>query len=521
MKGSSHGAAIAATTTTIAGIAATTTTIAGIAATTTTIAAIAATETTTPTPDARKPSAQPRTIAIIGGGFSGTSLAIHLLRQPYPTGAQLVIIDPQEQPGPGLAYATRDYPYPLNVAAAQMSLDPAHPADFLEFLGGQGIQAAGGDYLPRQVFGDYLRERFQAAARDSTGLRASHRRGRVLQLRRTADGGWDLWLDDGTVQRADIVVLALGNPPPARLPEFAPIANSRHYVDDPWSIGECAHENIDSVLLVGSGLTMIDAALRLAAIRPRAHHIHVLSRHGLLPQSQATDSRPPLKPELREAVGADRPSALSRALRAKARDVHAAGGDWREIVATLRPQLPTLWRDLDEARRGRFLRHLRSYWEVHRHRVPAGPLAAVRSLERLGVLEVHAGRIESMRILEDSVEVTWRPRGAQRSRAWLVDRVVNCTGPDMRVTRNPDPLVQSLLAGGWIRADAQGLGIEVGADSRVLSRTGAPVDSLYYLGPWLRTRDWEATAVPELREHAVRLARDLVASLARSATPAP
>jgi uncharacterized NAD(P)/FAD-binding protein YdhS len=125
------------------------------------------------------------------------------------------------------------------------------------------------------------------------------------------------------------------------------------------------------------------------------------------------------------------------------------------------------------------------------------------------VPEVHAGRIEAMRLLEVSVEVTWRPRGSPRSRARLVDRVVNGTGPDMRVTRNPDPLVQSLLAGGLVRADAQGLGrgIEVAADGRGISRDGAPVDSHCCIGPGLRTRDWEATAVPELRELAARLAR--------------
>jgi uncharacterized NAD(P)/FAD-binding protein YdhS len=187
------------------------------------------------------------------------------------------------------------------------------------------------------------------------------------------------------------------------------------------------------------------------------------------------------------------------------------GGDWREVIASLRGRLPALWASLGPGPRARFLRHLRAYWEVHRHRVPAGPLAAVRSLERLGVLEVHAGRIESLLRMEDSVEVTWRPRGTQRSRAWLVDRVVNCTGPDMRVARNPDPLVQSLLASGLMRPDAVGLGIDLAADGRVISRAGAPVDSLYYLGPWLRARDWEATAVPELREHATRLAQHLAA----------
>lgn len=88
--------------------------------------------------------------------------------------------------------------------------------------------------------------------------------------------------------------------------------------------------------------------------------------------------------------------------------------------------------------------------------------------------------------------------------------MVNCAGPDSRVTRNPDLLVQSLLAGGWIRPDAHALGIDVAPDGRVISRDRTPVDRLHYLGPWLRARDREATAVPELREHAARLARVLL-----------
>jgi uncharacterized NAD(P)/FAD-binding protein YdhS len=196
-------------------------------------------------------------------------------------------------------------------------------------------------------------------------------------------------------------------------------------------------------------------------------------------------------------------------LGALAREVHAAGGDWREVLALARQHLPTAWRELPDLERARFLRHVRSLWDVHRHRVPAGPLGAVQSLARLGVLHVHAGRLEEVNPCDDSVEVIWRPRGAAKSRAWLVDRVINCTGPDPCAKRSQDPLVRSLLANGLIRCDSQSLGIDVAADGRVISRDGTPVDSLYYLGPWLRARDWEATAVPELREHAARLARQL------------
>ena len=97
--------------------------------------------------------------------------------------------------------------------------------------------------------------------------------------------------------------------------------------------------------------------------------------------------------------------------------------------------------------------------------------------------------------------------------------MVNCPGPDAQVARHADPLVQNLLAAGWIRADAHGLGIDVAPDGRVIGGDGRPVNRLHYLGPWLRARDWEATAVPELRVHASRLAQLLANEPALVASP--
>jgi len=468
-------------------------------------------------PRVTSPAGPARRIVIVGAGFSGITVAIHLLRHAasgaFPQGLILDLIDPRHEIGAGVAYATRDYPYPLNVAAGQMSLDGAKPTDFLDYVRGQGIHASAGDYLPRQVYGEYLRARFAEARNHAANTECTHRRASVLQLRRGNDGQWELWLDDGSTLHADDVVLALGNPPPANLPELAAIARTERCVRDPWSIGSVEHLGIDSVLLVGSGLTMIDAALRLAAIRPRVRHIHVLSRHGLLPEPQATAPSPPMKPDVTGALEAARGStrALVRTFRALIRDVRAAGGDWREVLALARSQLPRQWHSLDQAQRARFLRHVRALWDVHRHRVPVGPLSAVQALERNGVLKMHAGRLESVKLAEDAVEVIWRPRGASRTRAWLVDRVINCTGPESRADRDADPLVQSLFANGFIRCDSLSLGLDFADDGRPISRDGAPVDRLYYLGPWLRARDWEATAVPELREHAARLAERLAA----------
>ena len=98
----------------------------------------------------------------------------------------------------------------------------------------QGIHAAAGDYLPRQVYGDYLRARLAEAARAAAGARVDCVTPRArAAAAAAATAGWELWLDDGSALRADDVVLALGNPPPACLPGLAPLAASGRYVAIP------------------------------------------------------------------------------------------------------------------------------------------------------------------------------------------------------------------------------------------------------------------------------------------------
>jgi uncharacterized NAD(P)/FAD-binding protein YdhS len=200
---------------------------------------------------------------------------------------------------------------------------------------------------------------------------------------------------------------------------------------------------------------------------------------------------------------------LVRVVRRLSREVTAAGGDWREVINTVRKIAPELWTGLSIAERQRFLRHVRPLWDVHRHRLAP---AAAQELQRLragGGLTVLAGALERASVTRSGIEVVWRPRGAQHRERCVVSRIINCTGPDYRPAQSNDVLVQSLLASGLIAPDPLELGIRVTADSEVVGADGRIVKGLYYIGPWLRARDWEATAVPELREHARRLAERL------------
>ena len=454
-----------------------------------------------------------RTIAIIGAGFSGTATAIHLLRCAR-TALRIVLIDDQPQTGAGLAYAAEQRDCLLNVPAGQMSLDASRPSEFVEFIARQGIRVGAHDFLSRALYGRYLSQSLQEAT-ESTGAECARIWGRVTRLAQLHDRArsWRIDLDDGHLILADEVVLAVGNPRPARPAALQAIRGTNWYVHDPW--GAWPQERPERaprrVLLLGTGLTMADVALRLVLRGPQPPEILVLSRHGRLPRPQTAFSRATLLPDavasIRAAGGSLR--RLVRVVRALSHRVSGAGGDWREIINAVRKIAPELWAGLSIADRRRFLRHVRPLWDVHRHRLPPAAGQELQRLRDAGRLIVLAGSIERANVTRAGIELVWRPRGAQQRERTIVGRIFNCTGPDYHPARSDDTLVQSLLASGLITPDPLELGIRVTDGNEVIAADGRVANGLYYVGPWLRARDWEATAVPELREHARRLAERL------------
>jgi uncharacterized NAD(P)/FAD-binding protein YdhS len=283
------------------------------------------------------------------------------------------------------------------------------------------------------------------------------------------------------------------------------------YIHDPWrtpkSIG-AAH----SVLIVGSGLTMVDVALSLSLEGGKMPTVRTISRHGLLPLGQ-TIFRPTAVQGSGEILLSNASSVrrVFSASRALAREVERSGGDWREVVTFIRHLAPELWRTLPPAERRRFLRHAQSYWDIHRHRLPPHMAQRIDHMRRSGRLRIHAGRIRQLLPEGDELRVVWRRRGSGENESFAVNAVINATGPDYSVKRSSDPLIRSLRDQGLVSADDLDLGLRTGENGACVSADGAPSRELYYLGPMLRADHWEATAAPELRAHAERLARHLAA----------
>ena len=456
-----------------------------------------------------------RTIAIVGAGFSGTVVAINLLQQ-QPAAATRVILLDRAPPGRGVAYADREYPYLLNVPAGRMSAEAGDPLEFLRFALTRIPGVTAQDFLPRSLYGEYLESRLCAAEANAvTGVRLERVLGTATSVQLLNRGPRHcVSLADGESLLADDVVLALGNPPSAPLPGAEKLVGSARYIADPWSVPATFRAG-ERVLVVGTGLTMADVVVAGASAAQRDVQFYAISRHGLVPPSQAAIGHEPVQVDTRRLIEAATFStrALFRAIRELADDFGRRGGDWREVINHIRNIAPQLWQRMPARERQRFLRHLRPYWDIHRHRLPRQTLAEIEKLRRERKLSVHAGRILGLECVADQVRVTWRPRGARTSATLLVDRVINCTGPDYDPRRSRDPLLVSLLAQGVAVPDALGLGVRTAAFGALLDVQGRTSKGLYYVGPMLRPDHWESTAVPELRAHATRLAHHLTSAV--------
>lgn len=448
------------------------------------------------------------TVGIVGGGFAGVLTAICLLRAAADR-LRVVVIEATGRPSRGVAYGTPHASHLLNVPACRMSALAQEPDHFVRWLQERGHSADPQSFAPRRVYGDHLESILeQERSRKPESLQIV--RGEVINLEKAAQsGGIRLVLADSSTLDADRVVLALGNFSAANPPiSQDSVFDSPRFIRDTWAPG--ALETIrpdDDVLFIGAGLTMVDVLMhRLEAAHPGKHV--AISRHGLLPQPHA-----PARALPGCAIARPFPTTARGLLRSVRVALAAEGAEWRAVIDSLRADTAALWQALPLAEQSRFLRHLRCYWDVHRHRVPPAAHTRLRAAIESEKFCVIAGRIRHMRLAGAKVSITVKPRGQGQPRELLVDRVVNCTGPNADYRRLDSPLVRNLRESGEIQPDTLGLGIATTADWEVVDARGRASKLLFTLGGACRPRLWESIAVPELRHQAVGVAECVIRSL--------
>jgi uncharacterized NAD(P)/FAD-binding protein YdhS len=460
-------------------------------------------------------SAPVQRVAIVGGGAAGALAAVHLLREPRErTGLEIELIDRTGTFGAGVAYGTEDPLHLLNVPAVRMGAIHGHPEHFHEWLAERGEPVAEEAFLPRGLYAAYIRDLLARAEREAADARLRRRGGEVVTITEQAGPGvapLELTFADGERVAADRLILALGplgGGDPIRVP--AELKCSGVYVADPWEAGALDPVRSDrSVLIVGTGLTMVDVALSLGetADGPR---IRAVSRHGLVPRRHRRDLTNLRRFHIPMETGELEP--VVAAVFAQICRVSQQGDDWRDVIDSMRPISPQLWRSLQVEDKQRFLTEFQRLWDVHRFRMAPDVADRFEALEAAGRVVTEAGAIVSVEPHGKRARVFLRTPGSHDLDTVEVDRVINCSGAGCDLRRQAPPVLAGLLAAGRARPDELGLGLDVSERGALLDAEGAESERIFVVGSLRKGVEWEAIGVTEIRDHSGAIARQIVAA---------
>lgn len=449
-------------------------------------------------------------VAIVGGGFSGAMTAVHLLKQ-HLVDLDVTIIEPRNELGRGLAYSTQCPEHLLNVPAAEMSALPSEADNFLKFARLKEPSITADSFVPRMTYGDYVNALVTEQLTEGKGNpnRLRHVRSRAVDIERKATH-YFLILEDGSRIKADYVVLALGNLVGKKPSWLSGInVSDKAYIHDPWDTKAVDSVGSDEdVLLVGSGLTAIDKIIELKSKGHQAA-IYVVSRHGLFPNHHTKNYQRQPHVEFKYA------SVLKalKSIRERVAKLESAT-DWRQVIDDLRPLTQQWWLSLPLHERKRFIRHLQTYWDVHRHRMASEIGDKIDKTLKTGNLKIVAGRIIKVSPKGNQLTIEVKPRGKNASLNIGVSKIINCTGPQSSLQTIDSPLLSNLRKRGLIHSHILGTGIGARPDGQIVDQSGEAINGLFAIGPLLKAELMESVAVPELKGQAMSLA-DKIASLAK------
>lgn len=449
-------------------------------------------------------------IAIIGSGLSGTLTAINLLQQTEPVHITLYEQQPH-QLNRGAAYTENNVYQPLNVPIGHMSLYSEDSNHFYNWLREDesclnaciyGTELD--NYVPRKIFGDYLKDTFnKVVAQSANKHHIDVVQNQVLGIVPFGDG-YKVSTSAG-VNHFEQVVLAAGNVPPQQAIFLPPHCRQLELpIIHSWK-GLPKIESTKQVLIVGSGLSMVDTIIELHR-QGFNGSIRVLSRHGLIPLPEIPEPHNHLTLPISESA-----YEQFRAFRALSKEAETHGSGWRTIFHNIRPQIPALWQALPETEKLRFMRHLQPYWEVHRHCVPAFSYQLIQNLIAEGRLQLLKGRITDIGLSTDGkATVTYRPRHTQASVSFGTDIIVNCTGPVTDLTHSGDPLLEQLLQSGTAASGPLKMGLETNDFGELINSQGQVQKGLFAIGSLRKGNLWETTALREIRQQAEALPQMLL-----------
>lgn len=434
-------------------------------------------------------------VAIAGGGISGLLMGLHLhhyAQRPI----EVDIYEAGGGVGYGPAFQCRNPLLLLNGEADHLSALDDEPAGFVDWLSRTDHAApfitnempVNRQFVPRFLFSDYIRETFQAACQRPGLCKLRIHLGRSVtgvQSRNT------ITLSDAEPKGFDCFVLGTGVPPSRR--RFEGVSGT-FCVENPWRFDWVHSVPPGGVFLLGTGQTMMDAAVALRGAGCRSP-IYAVSRRGVVPPKHLYGPRRwPIDPARFPQTLAD----IVRFVRREIERAEAQGVDWRAVTNAVRPLTHAAWRRLTVSEQRRFLRHLGSYWWGYRQRVAPKVGDCVEAMLADGSLQVYAGRVESLCPTGNGTQVAIRLRNG-RGFTIHAGTLVNCTGPNLDYIECAMPLLRQLLADGLACPHPNHMGLAVTGEGALIDRHGTPSAAIYAVGAAARGELLETLAIRDIR----------------------
>ncbi len=452
-----------------------------------------------------------KTIVIIGGGASGALILINILKYFHNTPVSIKWVEKTGDFGAGVAYSSdKDY-HLLNVPANVMGLFHDYTNDFFDWLLKNGYSYSEHDYVPRKIYGDYIKEYLAHFIQSNNRIQLDLIHAEVLDMDKDNDR-YILSLNNNNKIFADNIILATGNFLPANpVLRNMDFTHSPAYFRNPWKneLNKSLTGKQD-ILIIGTGLTMVDKILDFYHELHKGK-IYAISRNGYLPFTHYPCSRhqkyPDYTEELINATGIEK---LYSIIRSHIDKGIKSGIDWRVVVDTIRPSLPRIWDSLSSNDKKFFFRRLGSLWTVVRHRIPVICADIIHLLRDKKQLQILAGRIREIRMTEKGFTVVFLDRKESVLKEIHVQKIINCSGPQLNPASTDSVLLKNLLNKGLICVDELGLGLNVLPDGKLLDKNNKGIPGLYTIGNGLKAALFESTAIPEIRVQAYNLAKELL-----------
>ncbi len=451
----------------------------------------------------------PPRLVIVGGGFTGATVAVQAARRS-PIALDIVVIEPSAELGRGLPYQGHDPDHRVNGSIATHSIDPLDTEHIQRWLDKSNelqkdpaAQCSFGTFLRRSDYGRYLHESvLEFSKKNESGSTIRHHRDRVRQIKLESEHVV-LELEQSHLLLGDSVVLAFGNPA-SRLPPMLKHASKSPVVVHAPLVGSALHHLCQrlapgsEVAVMGTSLTAADVISTLLR-QTSGVGITAFSRRGLIPNRQRPPD--PLAPSslpktwLVDRINGEVPSYLfpdegspwtvrhlCRAMRKRIKMLTNQGLPWQQGFDEARDVVWQFWPLLTAQEKQRFLRRLRVWYDVARFRLPPQTAESIDKAVAAGRLAFCAKALQGVQVLEGQrLKLTFQKKGKQVEQEF--DALINCTGLDLGGPVDPETLAGKLVQAGILVKDESGIGFSVDKTCRVIHSNGQASSRIRLVGP--------------------------------------